>query len=135
MISKELIEKAKSCSTKEEMLELAKAEKVEINELSENELSNVVGGTCTSSDSYDKLGIFHSMFQSGSNNPVIVTVGNSCRLSKRACVNCKYSSPIGITYYCGLRSEQLDPAKDSSFELQNDGSSVRHNNTIEIISY
>lgn len=104
MNSKELISKAKSCKTKEELLDLARSENVELSDkevenimssfksegqLSDDELENVTGGTCYG-DGWD-----------GKDRP-IVTETNCCRLFEPAgkwdppydmiCPNCKYYS-------------------------------------------
>ena len=132
MVSKELLEKAKKCTSKEELLELAKQENVEVSddeinallessnkELSDEELENVTGGTCYSGSSFAELGIepncpvgcIESWY-----HPVITTAANACSLHSNknnppcACSECKYSAWIGITLYCKARSEEFDPA-------------------------
>lgn len=105
MISKEVIEKAKNCTTKEELQELAKSENIELSdadinsflassdtnkELSDEELENVNGGCTTYGDGWDNI------------SRPIVTRDNSCGLYKKAenytagsaaiCVSCKYYS-------------------------------------------
>lgn len=104
MVTKELIEKARKCNSKEELLALAKSENIELcdedadklipfigtnKELSDDELDNVAGGTCYG-DGWD-----------GTDRP-IVTDSNSCGLYKVVaggkpswsviCPNCMYYS-------------------------------------------
>lgn len=150
MISKELIEKAKKCTSKEELLKLAELENIklsdaEINnilasknvnrELSDEELENVTGGTCYSGDTYAKLRITPTCWQSSNNNPVIVTVGNSCRLSKRSCGSCVYSAwREEVSLYCRLRSKQLDPVDDPLYVYYPDKDCIIYND-YEILFY
>ena len=104
MNSKELISKAKSCKSKEELLEFAKNENFELSDdeaekvmatiksngqLSDDELENVTGGTCYG-DGWDGI------------DRAIVTHDNCCRLFEPGgkwdppyamiCANCKYYS-------------------------------------------
>ena len=135
MVSKELLEKAKKCTSKEELTELLKSENINLNieeinnfletfnsnkELSDDELENVTGGTCYSSCTFADLGItpdcpvarIESWY-----HPVITTVGNACGLHPKkynppcACSECKYSVGIGVTLYCKARSREYDPAQ------------------------
>lgn len=130
MISKELIEKAKKCTSKEEILELAKKENVELSdaiianilatnknskELSDEELDNVAGGcTSHSSETYASLGMqpAYNFKQRENYHPVIVTLINHCSLSTyyKDCGSCYYCEGRGWTYYCRARSEEYDPA-------------------------
>ena len=133
MITKELIEKAKKCSTKEELLELAKQENVEVSddeinaflasfgtnkELSDEELENVSGGTCYSDCTYAELGIPVEYPQNPSFHPVITTVFNRCMGHPKfndiflpECCECDYYYPIGATCYCKIRSKEYDMHK------------------------
>ena len=126
MISKELIAKAKKCTTKEEILELAKAENVEVSddeidallastdknkELSDEELENVAGGTCYSKCTYADLGITPDYPQRPEYHPVITTAGNMCSShNKRGfwedCTTCSHHHTISPTIYCKIRSEE-----------------------------
>ena len=135
MISKELIEKAKKCASKEELLELAKSENIELSEadlnnlfvsicpskeLSDEELENVTGGTCYSSCTYEALGI-EPVSAAGAvrpwYHPVITTMANHCSLDYQhkewgyACNVCPYHHTIGPTVYCRARSKEFDPIK------------------------
>ena len=131
MISKELLEKAKKCTTKEEILELAKAENVEISdenianllsctetnkELSDDELENVAGGTCHSDWTYAKLGITPAYPQRPEYHPVITTQGNNCNRHQDypgfwiTCHECNYHYVIGPTVYCRIRSREYETA-------------------------
>ena len=133
MVSKELLEKARKCTTKEEILELAKAENVEVSddeinvllastgtnkELSDDELENVAGGTCHSDYSFKELGITpetpYGGYQDPSYHPVITTAGNYCSIHPgfwAVCGDCKYHHTIGPTIYCKARSKEFDPEK------------------------
>ena len=135
MVSKELLERAKKCTSREEILELAKKENVEVSEdeikallatsstnreLSDEELENVNGGTCYSSDTFADLGITPVAplwgEQLPSYHPMITTAGNLCgvftdRTLFSNCGNCDYSIGIGLTLYCKARSKEFDPTK------------------------
>lgn len=150
MISKELLEKVKKCTSKEELLEIARVEKIELSdaeinnllaskkgncELSDEELENVAGGTCYSGDTYAELGITPTCWQSNSNNPVIVTAGNSCRLSKRTCAPCVYSSwRNNASLYCRLRSKQNDPVDNPLYVYYPDKDCIIYND-YEVLFY
>ena len=128
MISKELLEKAKKCSTKEELLELAKQENAEVSddeinaflatfgtnrELSDEELENVNGGTCHSGSTYDDLGIDPDSSQHPMYHPVITTAANFCafyrgRPNLAGCNVCEFHHTIGPTIYCRKRSKEKD---------------------------
>ena len=128
MISKELLEKARKCTSKEELLELAKKENVEVSddeiqallattgtnkELSDEELENVTGGTCHSSCTYYDLGITPDELQNIYYHPVITTAGNWCDLYRgrpnlAGCNVCEFHYTIGPTIYCRKRSKEKD---------------------------
>ena len=132
MVSKELLEKAKKCNSKEELLELAKLENVEISdenianllsctetnkELSDDELENVTGGTCYSGSTYEELGITPEKAQRPEYHPVITTFGNHCTWHSRygkdfwpGCCECDYYYPVGSACYCSIRSLEYDYA-------------------------
>ena len=134
MVSKELLEKARKCTSKEELLELAKKENVEISdenissllssaitnkELSDDELENVTGGTCHSDYTYAELGITPQCpvgTQRSWYHPVITTYLNHCDLDTHgygySCEVCPYHYPIGATVYCKARSKEYDPYKN-----------------------
>ena len=100
----------------EELLKLAEAYGYEISreeaeeiyaelnqegELSDEELENVAGGGCYSTD---KDGL------------LIVTAGNRCELFKQSsfrsgstCLSCYYQYPDGLVTYCRRRSRYDDP--------------------------
>ena len=135
MISKELIEKAKKCTSKEELVELAKSEKIEISDvdinnllasagqtgvMSDDELENISGGTCYSGSTYAELGITPASpagRQQTWYHPVITTMANHCSLDAKhkewgyACDVCPYHHTIGPTVYCRARSKEFDPIK------------------------
>ena len=130
MVSKELLEKAKKCSTKEELLELAKQENAEVSddeinaflatfgtnrELSDEELENVSGGTCHSGSTYYDLGIDPDSSQHPMYHPVITTAANICNLHSNYtgsgfddCISCSHHYTIGPTIYCKKRSKEKD---------------------------
>ena len=111
--------------TKEELKELK--EKVEVlreeyeilttklNELSEEELENVTGGACQthSDDTYRDFGYNPGNGQYELYHPLIVTLGNSCKLATggSTCYNCDNRFTSGLTSYCIARSKELDPCK------------------------
>ena len=133
MVSKELLEKAKKCSTKEELLELAKSENVEVSddeinvllkstvtnrELSDEELENVAGGSCYSGSTFADLGIEpqneYGAKQESYYHPLITTIGNYCSMHQgfwATCGDCPHHHTIGPTVYCRTRSEEVDPEK------------------------
>lgn len=86
---------------------------VEKEELSNEELEKVSGGTTHSSDTYDELGVpYDHARQSGSNHPVITTYFNNCNFSQHNCCDCsEYHSFTFLSGYCGARSEEYDPTK------------------------
>ena len=131
MVSKELLEKAKKCSSKEELLELAKSENVEVSddeinvllkstvtnrELSDDELENVTGGYCYSGLSYAELGITPEGSQLPGYHPIIVSSDDLCPLhtSKNTdhfpeCSECGHCHLIDGHYYCSMRSMEYNP--------------------------
>ena len=82
-------------------------------ELSEEELENVTGGACQthSDDTYRDFGYNPGNGQDEYNHPLIVTLGNSCKLSKTTCYECDNRFTSGLTSYCIARSKELDPCK------------------------
>ena len=116
----ELTSKMKSVAMQaksvEELLKLAEAYGYEISreeadeiyaelnqarELSDEELENVAGGGCYSTD---KDGL------------LIVTAGNRCELSEQSsfrsgstCLSCFYQYPDGLVTYCRRRTRYNDP--------------------------
>ena len=126
MVSKELLEKARKCTSREELLELAKLENVEVSEdeiqallasagankdLSDEELENVSGGTCYSGSTYAELGITPDYPQRPEYHPVITTVGNMCSSHNNpgfweGCNTCTHHHTIGPTIYCKIRSRE-----------------------------
>ena len=100
----------------EELLKLAEAYGYEISreeaeeiyaelnqarELSDEELENVTGGGCYSTDKHGML---------------IVTFGNSCKLFERnaghsgsTCTSCRWAFLDGYIAYCGKRTRDDDP--------------------------
>ena len=80
-------------------------------ELSDQELSEVTGGIC-SSDTYNELGVpFDKRFQQGTNHPVITTIRNSCWYvgPNKKCQDCgRYNKFNAISGYCGVRSKEYD---------------------------
>ena len=84
-----------------------------LNELSEEELENVTGGACQthSDDTYRDFGYNPGNGQDEYNHPLIVTLGNSCKLSKTTCYECDNRFTSGLTSYCIARSKELDPCK------------------------
>lgn len=105
MVTKELIEKAKKCATKEELLKLAKLEEIDLSdeaantliasfksnngELSDQELDNVAGGTCYG-NGWD--GIYRPIVTDTNNCKffTVVYIGNDSW--SRICPNCTYYS-------------------------------------------
>ena len=86
--------------SKEEAEEIY-AELNQAGELSDEELENVTGGGCYSTD---KEGL------------LIVTAGNRCELFKQSsfrsgstCLSCYYQYPDGLVTYCRRRSRYDDP--------------------------
>lgn len=86
-----------------------------LEELSKEELENVTGGGCQthSSDTYRSFGYNPGNGQSADNHPLIVTLGNSCKLAKggSTCYGCDNRFTSGLTSYCIARSKELDPCK------------------------
>ena len=98
--------------TKEELEELKNEYQSfcsKIAELDSEELSAVAGGVASGS-SYKELGILPcGNFQFENNHPIIVTIFNSCSLSKNVCCSCIWSEKRGLTLYCQKRSKENDP--------------------------
>ena len=124
----EQLAKAKAAKSAEELIALAKengfelteeeakryiAELREDGELSDEELDNVTGGACQthSDDTYRDFGYNPGNGQDEYNHPLIVTLGNSCKLSKTTCYECDNRFTSGLTSYCIARSKELDPCK------------------------
>ena len=118
MISKELIEKAKKCTSKEELLELAKSENIELNDvninnllasndtngmLSDDELENVTGGTCYSKGVTCPQDCGYEESRGKFRPYVIVTAPNTCDKSPYTCGSCGWHFSEGITMYCAAR--------------------------------
>ena len=86
--------------SKEEAEEIY-AELNQAGELSDEELENVTGGGCYSTDKHGML---------------IVTFGNSCKLFERnggrsgsTCTSCRWAFIDGYIAYCGKRTRDDDP--------------------------
>lgn len=118
MISKELIEKAKKCTSKEELLELAKAENIKLSDkevnnifisanangvLSDEELDNISGGTCYSSGVECPQSCGYEESRGKTRPYVIVTAGNTCPKSPYTCCTCSWHFSDEITMYCAAR--------------------------------
>ena len=104
--------------TKEELNQLKEDYKTltaKLEDLSEEELENVTGGGCQtfSSDTYRDFGYNPGNGQSADNHPLIVTLGNSCKLATggSACYKCDNRFTSGLTSYCIARSKELDPCR------------------------
>ena len=86
-----------------------------LKELSEEELMNVTGGGCQthSDDTYKSFGYNPGNGQSADYHPLIVTLGNSCKLAVggSTCYKCDNRFTSGLTSYCIARSKELDPCK------------------------
>ncbi len=123
-LTQEMIEKAKKAGSIEELMQLAKENEYPLTEedakeffdemhpveiLAEDELDNVVGGTCYSSGTYGP---------NGYQKYAIVTAMNHCygfspvaSYSSDECAQCKYSFVQGPTMYCAIRTKDHDPHK------------------------
>ena len=104
--------------TKEELEKLKEDYKTlttKLEDLSEEELENVTGGGCQtySDDTYRSFGYNPGNGQDEYNHPLIVTLGNKCKLAigGSTCYKCDNRFTDGLTSYCIARSKELDPAK------------------------
>lgn len=124
-VTPELLQKAKASKSVEELLDIARDNNVSLSEaeavryfedlnrsgeLADNELANVVGGTCYSSGVWGPKGY---------QKYAIVTAANRCHFyidneddnSIPACAQCNHSFTAGATLYCEIRTEDNDPEK------------------------
>lgn len=130
MISKELINIAMKCRSKEELMKLAEKENIELNdtnidsllrslnlnkELTNDELENVTGGGCAttySSETFSSLGLvpIETRGQKPEYHPVITTLLNHCSIGIYSvnCGGCPYCEGIGLVSYCVARSKEHD---------------------------
>lgn len=93
----------------------------EVKRMSNAELKNVSGGTCTSGKTYKQLGIYPHSPQVWGNHPVITTLGNRCGGWSEGymgdtfhdCNHCLhiFKDPWSLTCFCQLRSEERDDYK------------------------
>ena len=118
--------------SKEEIKEILKSHNIEasdfavdecydyikdITAISEEELENVAGGSCYSSDTFASLGFDPSLFygQQSHYHPLITTIGNSCKLKEggSTCLSCRhlFKPSDSATCYCNARSKECDPGK------------------------
>ena len=102
-----------SDSTANECYEFIKG----IDVVSDEELENVAGGSCYSSETFESLGLEPCYRYPLNKNyhPLITTYGNSCKLIDGAetCSYCWWLSKEAgnMASYCRCRSKECDPAK------------------------
>lgn len=84
--------------------------------LEDDELENVAGGTCYSTDTFETLKITPKEGQMLSFHPAIVTSQNDCSYWENinddvVCEICRFRAWVSGAMYCSIRSEEWDPYK------------------------
>ena len=82
----------------------------ELRDLANNKAETTNCGT-HSKKTYDELNIQVSYPQRPKYHPLIVTWGNTCKLSSDTCFNCQKGTfqTFGLVTYCTERSDEWDP--------------------------
>ncbi len=88
---------------------------LEMEELNNEDLAMVAGGTIMSGSTYEELKFTQSQLSGEQNllfHPVIVTIFNRCSLDTDMhpyCLKCQWCGRKGIVRYCLHRSRECDP--------------------------
>lgn len=88
-------------------------EEKKVNELTDDDLEKVTGGSTYSKWSFAQFGVFPNREHENTEHPLIVSPFNYCSLGgNKYCYQCEYSSNLwGSTLYCDIRTKENDPLK------------------------